>query len=87
MFIAPRGLITILLFYTIPKAYQLEGFDEGILLYTILLSSLIMTVSLIIGKNKNLNQVIHDYDDLQTTIESSLEDGHLDILDKPDETN
>ncbi len=87
LFIAPRGLITILLFYTIPKAYQLEGFDEGVLLFTILLSSLIMTVSLIIGKNKNLNQVIHDYDDLQTTIESSLEDGHLGILDKPAKPN
>lgn len=83
LFIAPRGLITILLFYTIPAQYHLKGFNEGVLLYTILLSSLIMTISLIIGKNKNIKEVIHDYDELQQNIECSLEDGHLDVLDKP----
>jgi len=47
LFIAPRGLITILLFFAIPVAHQVEAFDSGILLYVILVSSLIMTFSLI----------------------------------------
>ena len=47
LFIAPRGLITILLFFAIPAAHQVASFDSGILLYVILVSSLIMTFSLI----------------------------------------
>lgn len=47
LFIAPRGLITILLFFAIPVSHQIEAFDSGILLYVILVSSLIMTFSLI----------------------------------------
>ncbi len=49
LFIAPRGLITILLFFAIPKEFTVPGFDSGILLYTILISSVIMTISLIMG--------------------------------------
>jgi cell volume regulation protein A len=47
--IAPRGLITILLFYGIPSEYQIEGFQEfkGILLFVILVTSLIMAYGLI----------------------------------------
>lgn len=47
LFIAPRGLITVLLFYQLPATIKKEGFDEGILLYVIIISSLIMTASLI----------------------------------------
>ena len=46
-FIAPRGLITILLFFAIPVAYQIEAFDPGIILYTIIITSLIMSYGLI----------------------------------------
>lgn len=46
-FIAPRGLITILLFFSIPKSFQVESFDSGILLYVILISAILMTYSLI----------------------------------------
>ena len=52
LFIAPRGLITILLFFAIPAANKVEAFDSGILLYVILISSLIMTYSLIADKKK-----------------------------------
>ena len=52
-FIAPRGLITILLFFAIPVAYQVEGFDSGIILYTIIITSLVMTYGLVYaGKEK-----------------------------------
>jgi hypothetical protein len=51
LFIAPRGLITILLFFVIKSKnhahLQLEHFDEGILLFVIIISSFIMTWALI----------------------------------------
>jgi NhaP-type Na+/H+ or K+/H+ antiporter len=46
LFVAPRGLITILLFFSIPPQFQIPGFDNGILLYIILVSSGIMTLAL-----------------------------------------
>jgi len=47
IWLAPRGLITILLFFAIPAEYQTEAFDSGILLYTIIISCVIMAVSLV----------------------------------------
>ncbi len=47
VFIAPRGLITILLFFNIPVAFQVDNFDSGILLYAILSTSIIMAWALI----------------------------------------
>jgi len=52
LFIAPRGLITILLFFGIPAVHHVTAFDSGILLYVILVSSLIMTFSLIKDSNR-----------------------------------
>jgi hypothetical protein len=52
VFLAPRGLITILLFFAIPEQYQTEDFNSGILLYTIIISCIIMAVALVAsGKN------------------------------------
>lgn len=45
--IAPRGLITVLLFFAIPKEYQHQDFESGILLFLIIASSIIMAVALI----------------------------------------
>ncbi|UII28142.1 cation:proton antiporter [Fulvivirga maritima] len=45
--IAPRGLITILLFFDIPTEFQSDNFNSGILLYTILITSVVMAISLI----------------------------------------
>jgi len=45
--LAPRGLITILLFYSIPENLIAEEFNQGILLLVILISSLAMAYSLI----------------------------------------
>jgi len=50
LYIAPRGLITILLFFQIYSAYDqyaTEAFDRGILLQVVFITSLVMTVSLI----------------------------------------
>lgn len=46
LFIAPRGLITILLFYSIPSKYSIGLVSEGLLFYIILMSSLIMMIGL-----------------------------------------
>lgn len=50
LFIAPRGLITILLFFAIPDNLKMESFNSGILLFVILATSLIMTFALIRNK-------------------------------------
>jgi NhaP-type Na+/H+ or K+/H+ antiporter len=53
VFIAPRGLITILLFSAIPPEVQIAGFEPGILLFTIIGTSLIMTAAMIYDKRRS----------------------------------
>ena len=52
LFIAPRGLITVLLFYAIPKGAEVAGFQPGILLFIIIATSLIMTFAMIADKRR-----------------------------------
>ena len=54
LFLAPRGLITILLFFSIPAELSAGEEFQGVLLFVILGSCLIMTWSLIARKNKLL---------------------------------
>ncbi|GLR15905.1 hypothetical protein GCM10007940_05200 [Portibacter lacus] len=63
LYVAPRGLITVLLYYAIPDEIKSESFSEGILLFIIIGTSLIMTWAMIhnnkrsgkaIGKAKSL---------------------------------
>lgn len=46
LYVAPRGLITILLYYSIPKELSLGFLSEGVLFFVIILSSLIMMFGL-----------------------------------------
>jgi len=46
VFFIPRGLITILLFYKIPEALKLTSFNDGILFFVILVTSLIMMLGM-----------------------------------------
>lgn len=57
VFIAPRGLITVLLFYAIPKEVEIAGFNAGILLFIIISTSLIMTFALIYDKQRSLEAI------------------------------
>ncbi|GAA4310969.1 cation:proton antiporter [Nibribacter koreensis] len=50
LFIAPRGLITILLFYSIPAQYRIEGLGEGVLFFVVILTSLLMMLGLLLTK-------------------------------------
>jgi NhaP-type Na+/H+ or K+/H+ antiporter len=52
LFIAPRGLITVLLFYAIPTEAEVATFEPGILLFVIIGTSLIMTWAMIRDKKK-----------------------------------
>lgn len=49
VWIAPRGLITVLLFYAIPLTFQTDLFDPGILLFIIIATGLLMTFGLILN--------------------------------------
>jgi hypothetical protein len=51
-FFIPRGLITIVLFYKIPGNLKLSNFNDGILFYIILTTSLIMALGMIFYKKK-----------------------------------
>ncbi|MCR6637535.1 MAG: cation:proton antiporter [Sporocytophaga sp.] len=56
LFLAPRGLITVILFYSIPAQYILPDFTIGVVFIVIILTGLMMTLSLILGeKGINLN--------------------------------
>lgn len=50
LFIAPRGLITILLYYAIPKEYSIGFISEGVLFFVILVTSLFMMFGLMKSK-------------------------------------
>lgn len=50
LFIAPRGLISILLFFSIPDTMKLSDSSDGLLLFVILATSLIMTYGLVSSK-------------------------------------
>ncbi len=56
VWMSPRGLITILLFYSIPEDLVVERFNTGILLLVILASSIAMAVALI--KYRNLSKLL-----------------------------
>jgi NhaP-type Na+/H+ or K+/H+ antiporter len=51
-FIAPKGLITILLFFAIPDSLKAEGFESGVLFVVIIATSIIMASALISYGNK-----------------------------------
>ncbi len=57
VWMAPRGLITILLFYSIPEALVSENFNTGILLLVILASSITMAIALIRYRKQGSREV------------------------------
>lgn len=52
LFVAPRGLITVLLFYAIPKEVEVTSFEPGILLFIIMATSIIMTIAMVYDKRR-----------------------------------
>ena len=58
-FFIPRGLITIVLFYKIPQHLKLATFNDGILFFIILSTSIILSVGMIFYKKPN-EELIED---------------------------
>ncbi len=52
LFLSPRGLVTILLYYIIPEQYQIPEFGEGIMFFVIIVTGLIMTGGLIFARKQ-----------------------------------
>lgn len=73
LFIAPRGLITILLFFAIPESLQSSAFNSGVLLFIILITSIAMTLALVLSGKK-----IEPYEDFASNywdeIDKEIED-------------
>lgn len=59
VFFIPRGLITIVLFFKIPTALKLATFNDGILFFIILATSIILSLGMILYK-KPADAVVED---------------------------
>jgi Kef-type K+ transport system membrane component KefB len=60
-FFIPRGLITIVLFYKIPESLKLTSFNEGILFFIILTTSIVMAIGMLFYKKKPEELVIEGH--------------------------
>jgi NhaP-type Na+/H+ or K+/H+ antiporter len=47
LFLVPRGLISVLLYYNLPKELRIKGFETGLLFLIILASSIVMSLGLL----------------------------------------
>lgn len=83
-FISPRGLITILLYYAIPKEYISSGFEEGILLFVILFTSVVMAVALI-SFSKKAVEITDSHEKLEIDDPSDTEEIKTDTLESSNE--
>ncbi len=52
VFIAPRGLISVLLFFAIPEQLKHQGIESGVLFVVIIATSIIMAIALITNSKK-----------------------------------
>ena len=73
IWIAPRGLITVLLYYAIPQEYSNDFFDPGILLFIIIATSLVMTLGLIRSSTaQDIPLVVNPSDEEDTVDQQEL---------------
>jgi NhaP-type Na+/H+ or K+/H+ antiporter len=60
-FIAPKGLISILLFFAIPDSLKVIGFESGVLFVVIIATSIIMALALILhGRKREITYSFSD---------------------------
>ena len=74
LYVAPRGLITVLLFFAIPESIKIPGFDDGIILTVIIGTSVIMALALM-STTKNKEDLDFTFDN--TNVNSGFEDPYL----------
>jgi len=63
LFLAPRGLVTVLLFFAIPEELSVGKEFQGVLLFVVLVSCFIMAWSLISYKNKRAEKQAADVEE------------------------
>jgi NhaP-type Na+/H+ or K+/H+ antiporter len=51
LFLMPRGLVTILLFYSIPESKSIGSFNSGILFFVVAVSSILMMIGLLFSRD------------------------------------
>lgn len=81
LFIAPRGLITILLFFSIPEELQASEFNSGVLLFIILITSITMTLALVLSGKK-----IEPYEDFASNYWQEV-DKEIDRIEPSDKNH
>ena len=57
LFLAPRGLVTVLLFYSIPAGFLIPGITDDVLFVVIIISSFLMAVSLLFYRDATVNKI------------------------------
>lgn len=60
LLLMPRGLITILLFYGIPQQFKLNTFNNGILFFVILITSVLMMLGIMTAEKKGSSGSLND---------------------------
>jgi hypothetical protein len=60
LLLMPRGLITILLFYGIPQQFKLNTFNNGILFFVILITSVLMMLGIMTAEKKGSSNSLND---------------------------
>jgi hypothetical protein len=58
IFVAPRGLISILLYFNLPEAIKIPEVGTSFLFIVVLGSSLIMSIGLLASKRKEKEQLV-----------------------------
>ena len=77
LFLAPRGLVTILLFFAIPESLNIGSEFQGVLLFVVLVSCIVMTFSLISYKNKVAKTNLSNNDKLKDNDSSVVNIGEI----------
>lgn len=84
IFIAPRGLITILLFFSIPSTRLMSGLGQGLLFYVIIVSNILMMAGLMIAKNKDRNLDISSIENTSNNINELIIKEITDSIEEED---
>lgn len=61
LLIAPRGLITILLYYSIPETNKIQSYGEGIIVFVVISTGILMMFGLLANKDKKIKIVETTY--------------------------
>jgi hypothetical protein len=65
LFYIPRGLITVLLLYKIPEWQRIDTFDEGVLFFVIIATTIIMMIGALVYRD----EPVENLDEVKTTNE------------------